>query len=33
LARGCKKAIREMPFGVGTNLLRAGKRLYRSHSR
>jgi hypothetical protein len=33
LARGCTKAIRKMPFGAGTNLLRAGKRLYRSHSK
>jgi len=30
LAQGGKDAIRKMPFGAGTSLLRAGKRLYRS---
>jgi hypothetical protein len=30
LAQSSKNAIRRMPFGTGTNLLRVGKRLYRS---
>ena len=30
LAQGSENAIRKIPFGVGTNLLRVGKRIYRS---
>ena len=30
LAQGSKSAIRKIPFGAGANLLRVGKRLYRS---
>ena len=30
LAQGSKNAIRKIPFGAGANLLRVGKRLYRS---
>lgn len=30
LAQGSKDAIRKLPFGAGADLLKAGKRLYRS---
>jgi hypothetical protein len=33
VAQNGKTAIRKIPFGAGTNLLRAGKRLYRSRSK
>jgi hypothetical protein len=33
LVQSCKNAIRKMPFGAGTNLLRVGKHLYRSRSK
>jgi hypothetical protein len=33
LAQGSKTAIRKLPFGAGANLLKVGKRLYRSVSK
>ena len=33
LAQGSKTAIRKIPFGAGANLLKVGKRLYRSISK
>jgi hypothetical protein len=33
VAQNAKTAIRKIPFGAGTNLLRAGKRFYRSRSK
>jgi hypothetical protein len=33
LAQSSKRAIRKMPFGAGVNLLRVGKRLYRSFAK